>query len=176
MNLVVMGPQGSGKSTQAKLLAQKLRRPHVSTGDIFRELAKKDSPLGRQAAEKTKIGELIDDNDTLKVIAEYLRDSQFNQGFVLDGFPRNLYQAQNFKHPLDQIFYLRVSDAEGIRRLTKRGRADDTSSAIRKRLDLYHQQTEPVLDCYRAKGLLGEIDGERSIGEIHEEILAKVQT
>lgn len=172
MNIVVMGPQGSGKSTQAELLAKKLRLPHVSTGDIFREIAKRDSELGHRISEKLSHGEMVDDADIMKVVGEHLAQSKFSNGFVLDGFPRNLYQAQNSNHPVNQVFHLKVSDKEGIKRLLKRGRADDSLKTISARLRLYHKLTEPVLTFYREKGILQEINGEQSIKKIHQEILS----
>lgn len=174
MKIIIMGIQGSGKSTQGKLLAQKLDVPYLSTGHIFREIAKEDSLWGKYVRGIMNKGDLIPDEKTLPIVEEYLQKKEYQKGYVLDGFPRTLYQTQNFKESLDKVFYVKVGDQEGKRRLLERTkiekREDDTSEAIDKRMKIYHELTDPVLEFYRQKGILVEVDGERSVEEIHQEI------
>jgi adenylate kinase len=170
MNLVVLGPQGSGKSTQAKLLAGYLKLPHVSTGDIFRRLENEDSELGRRIKNSLSKGLLVADSDVNVVLSKELSASKYSKGVVLDGCPRNLAQAKNFPLKFDKVIYLQVSDTVGTERLLKRQREDDTFNVIKERLAIYHQETEPMLDFYRQQGLLVEINGEQSVDAIFAEI------
>lgn len=172
-----MGIQGSGKSTQGNLLSEKLGVPYLSTGHIFRDLAKEKTQLGRYIKETMNAGYLIPDEKTLEIVSEYLARSEYKNGYILDGFLRTVEQAQSFKDNIDKVFYLRVSDKEALWRLSYRNdhtREDETPTALRKRIELFHKFTEPVLDFYRQKGFLVEIDGERKIEEIHQEIMRKI--
>jgi len=173
MNIVVMGPPGSGKSTQAELLAEDLGIPHLEAGNLFYYLSQEDSLRGREIKKIMEAGGLLDDQLVLKSVEEHLKNKQYRKGFVLDGTPRNLWQAEHFKTKLDKVFYLDVSDKENMKRLVKRGRKDDAPKVIKKRLKVYHQDTEPMLDYYRKKGILEEVDGERPIEVIHEDIVSK---
>lgn len=170
MIIVVMGPQGSGKSTQAKLLAEYLGWPHVSTGDLFRGLKDQPSELAQRIAGQLDQGFLVSDADVMLVLQEELAQPQYRKGLIVDGFPRNRWQAEHAPFQVDRVFYLKVGDPENVKRLLARGRADDTEELIKQRLTDYHQLTEPVLDFYRAKGVLVEIDGERAIEPIFEDI------
>jgi adenylate kinase len=170
VNFVVLGPQGSGKSTQAKLLAGYFKLPHISTGDIFRRLENEDSDLGRRIKSKLSEGLLVADADVSLVLGTELSLSKYSHGVVLDGCPRNLAQAEKFPLKFDKVIYLKVSDAVGTDRLLKRQREDDTLEIIKERLLIYHQETEPVLDFYRQQGLFVEVNGEQSIDDIFEEI------
>lgn len=179
MKLILIGIQGSGKSTQGNLLSQKLGIPYLSSGHIFREMAKEDTKWGRYVKETLAAGYLIVDDKTIPIIEEYLSKPDYKSGYILDGFPRTVVQAQSFQDTVDRVVYLLVSDEEALRRLglrnNKEHREDDAEKAIRKRIDLFHRLTEPVLDFYRKKGLLEEVDGERSIEHIHQDILARVK-
>lgn len=175
MKIVMMGPQGSGKSTQARLLAERLGVAHISTGSLFRQIAEEDSDLGLKVEKFLSEGKLVPDEETLEIVESFCDLPGCEHGFVLDGFPRNLDQAQRFSQPIDQAFYLKVSDSESVKRLTARGRFDDTSELIRERLRAYHTETEPVLEYYRAKGLLTEIEGENSIEHIQQVIVEKLK-
>lgn len=167
---MLIGPQGSGKSTQAGLLAEFLNSPKISTGDIFRELAKEDSEEGQRIRQIMNEGRLIDDSETAKMVEQGLKRNDVREGFVLDGYPRNLAQRQLFDPVLDQIIYLKVSDEEVVKRMSARGREDDSPEAIKKRLDLYYEQTAPLLEYYRNQGVLTEIDGSGNIEEVQQRI------
>ncbi len=179
MKIILIGIQGSGKSTQGNLLSEKLSIPYLSTGHIFREFAKEKTPLGRYIKETMNAGYLIPDDKTLEIVQEYLHRDEYKKGYILDGFPRTVPQAEKFENGIRAVFYLKVSDKEALWRLAGRDeegiREDNTLKAIMKRIDLFHEKTEPVIDFYRAKGVLHDIDGEKKIEEIHEEIVNKLQ-
>ena len=174
MVYLILGPPGSGKSTQAELLAQKLGLPHISTGDIFREIAKQDTSLGKEVKHALDEGELVSDKATMQIIPQFLKAPKLRRGVVLDGFPRNLYQAQHFDGSVNKAIYLYVPDSEVRKRLLLRNRADDTEEIITESLSVYHQQTEPVLDYYQKQGVLLRIDGTPSIEEIHTKIVEAI--
>jgi len=177
MKIILIGIQGAGKSTQGNLLSETLKIPYLSTGHIFRALAKEHFPLGRYIKEVMTAGYLIPDKKTLQIVSDYLKRKEYEKGYILDGFPRTLVQAKSFKNGIDKVVYLRVSDKEALWRLSYRNadvREDETLTALRKRIELFHKLTEPVLEYYRKKGILVEIDGEMEIEEIHREILEKI--
>ena len=177
MKIILIGIQGAGKSTQGNLLSEKLKIPYLSTGHIFRDLAKEHTRLGRHIKEVMNAGYLISDRKTLHIVSEYLKRPEYKNGYILDGFPRTLVQAKHFENGIDHVIYLMVSDKEALWRLSYRNgeaRQDDTLKAILKRIELFHKVTKPVLDFYRKRGLLHEIDGEQEIKKIHKEILRKI--
>ena len=178
MKLILIGIQGSGKSTQGNLLSSELKIPYLSTGHIFRNLAREHTPLGRYIKEVMNAGYLIPDKKTLQIVSDYLRRPEYQKGYILDGFPRTVPQAKSFKNGVDKVVYLKVSDKEALWRLSYRNgemREDETLLAIRKRIESFHEFTEPVLDFYRKKGILVEINGEQKIEEIYKEILKKIK-
>ena len=181
MKIILIGIQGSGKSTQGNLLRDKLKTPYLSTGHIFREMAKEKNPLGRYVKEIMNAGSLIPDGKTVHIVSEYLKKPEYENGYILDGFPRTLEQVERFENGVDKVIYLKVSDREALWRLSYRNgdngdlREDETLAAIRRRIELFHKLTEPVLDHYKKKRILVEIDGEKSIKNIHKEILEKVK-
>lgn len=179
MKLILIGIQGSGKSTQGNLLHKALKIPYLSTGHIFRVIAKERTPLGRYIKEIMNAGYLIPDNKTLEIVSNYLHRPEYKKGYILDGFPRTPAQAEAFENGIDKVIHLKVSDREALWRLAYReeddGREDETLQAIKKRIELYHKFTDPVLDYYQKKGQLLEINGEQSIEEINKEILKDIE-
>ena len=174
MRIILMGIQGSGKSTQGNSLSRKLKLPYLSTGHIFREMAREKTKLGRYLKETMNAGFLIPDKKTVLITEEYLSKPEYKEGYILDGFPRTLYQAKKFSHKIDKVFYLRVSDKESLWRLSYRSdivRDDETLKAVRKRIELFHKFAEPVFTYYCHRELLIEIDGEKSIKEVNKKIM-----
>ena len=179
MKIILIGIQGAGKSTQGNLLRDKLNIPYLSTGHIFREMAKEKTSLGRYIKEIMNAGFLIPDEKTVEIVSEYLKKPEYKNGYILDGFPRTLDQVKMFENGVDKVVHFKVSDREALWRLSYRngeGREDETLTAIRKRIELFHKLAEPVLDFYRQNGTLVEIDGEQSIEEIHKEIIRKIES
>ena len=181
MKIIVIGIQGSGKSTQGNLLSKVFKVPYLSTGHIFRELAKEHTPQGRYIKETMHSGYLIPDSKTMHIVTEYLDRPEYNEGYILDGFPRTLKQAEEFSHDLDAVIYLEVPDKDALWRLSYRegaeadGRDDETLAAVRTRIELFHKHTDPVLDFYRKEHKLIEINGMESIEDIHKEIVYRVK-
>lgn len=172
MKIVIIGIQGSGKSTQGKLLGEAFKVPYLSTGHIFRILSKQDTPLGRQIKVLINAGFLVPDAKSLKIVEEYLGKKEYENGYVLDGFPRTLAQAKEFNQNIDKVILVKISDKEALWRISGREeiREDETLMAIRKRIEMFHKFTEPVLDYYKEKGILIEINGEQTIEQIHKDI------
>jgi adenylate kinase len=179
MKIILIGIQGSGKSTQGNLLHDKLGLQYLSSGHIFREMAKEKSILGRYMKETLNAGALVSDEKTIPIIEEYLAKPEYKKGYILDGFPRTTKQAEDISNGVDKVVYLKVSDKEALWRLSGRVdegvREDNTLTAIRKRIQLFHDLTEPVIDFYRQKGNLIEVDGEREIEVIHSDIMAQLK-
>ncbi len=173
MKIILIGIQGSGKSTQGVLLSKELGIPYLSTGHIFRDLAKEKTPLGREIKLIMNAGVLISDQKTLSIVSEYLSRPEYEKGYIIDGFPRTLNQVENFSNGVDKVFYIKISDKEALWRIAGREdvREDETLLAIRRRIDSFHKFTEPVVGHYREKGILVEVDGEQSIEVIAKEIL-----
>lgn len=175
MKLILVGIQGSGKSTQGNILSEKLGVPYLSSGHIFRQMAQEKTPWGRYVKETLNAGYLIPDEKAIPIIEEYLAKPEYKNGYILDGFPRTPKQAEDFSNGVDKVIYLKVSDKEALWRLSGRieegVREDNTLQAIRKRIQLFHDVTMPVLDYYRAQGRLLEVDGEKSIEEVTADIL-----
>lgn len=179
MKIVLIGIQGSGKSTQGNLLQEKLHVPFLSAGQIFREIAKEQTPLAVELKKFMTAGELIPDQKVLEIISAYLHKPAYQDGYILDGFPRTVAQAQAFGDGVDYVLYLQVSDKEALKRISSRhevGREDETVEAITRRIELFHTATEPVIAYYREKNKLIEVDGELAIEAIHTQILTKLET
>lgn len=174
MKILLIGPQGSGKSTQAKLLSQFLRIPLISTGDIFRNLSNQDTDQGRSLKHILDEGRLVDDETTSKKVWERLKKEDCQNGFIMDGYPRNIVQANAFDPNFDKVFYLKVPEEVVLERLLKRGREDDSEESIKTRLGLYYEQTEALLEYYKSKGILLEIDGVGDVDAIQQSLRAKL--
>lgn len=212
MNLSILGPQGSGKGTQAEKIAEKFGLLHIEIGKILREWAASDRPKAEEIRQKINQGVLVSDEILSGVLTKVIEGGPTTAGVVFDGTPRNLQQYELIKNllaergaKLDKVIYLEISEPESIKRLSSRRtcqkcgevfnlitnppltsnkcdkcggdlvqREDDTPGAIAQRLAIFHQATTPVIEQARKEGILTEIDGERPIEEIFEDIMAKL--
>jgi adenylate kinase len=181
LNVLLFGPQGSGKGTQAKRIAAEYGIPHVSTGDMFREAIAKQTPFGRKVAPILASGELVPDDLTIGLVRERLSEPDAEPGFVLDGFPRNLVQAEaldellsDLRRPLTAVLEFVLPDDACVERIVGRaaeeGRPDDTPEAIRRRLEIYHRETEPLSLYYQPSGKLVAVHADRSVDEVWAEV------
>jgi adenylate kinase len=177
LRLVFLGPPGAGKGTQAQALARERGLAHVATGDMLRAAIAAGTPLGRQAKAHYDRGELVPDDLVIGMLRERLQQADTGRGFILDGFPRTLAQAEALERllkdlvqDLDRVVFFDVPEAELLRRLSARrkveGRADDTDEAIKTRLGVYGTQTAPLLDYYRNRSLLASVPGVGTIEAI----------
>jgi adenylate kinase len=214
LNLILIGPPGAGKGTQAERLVDDFDLPYYATGDILREAVRNETELGREAKEYMDRGDLVPDELICRVIMERLDTDEAADGFLLDGFPRTVPQAETLDRELESrgrsmtaVLLIDASDEEVIRRLSGRRicvknqhvyhvefdppkndgvcdqdgsrliqRDDDKPETIQRRLDVYHQQTEPVISWYEEKGLLRRFDGDRSPDDVHAHIRATLAT
>ena len=213
MNIILLGPPGAGKGTQARMLEDKFCIPQISTGDMLRAAVRAQSPMGIKAKECMDAGELVSDEIVVGIVHERLQQDDCQNGFILDGFPRTLPQADALKRvlsdiakPLDSVVSLQVDTDALVERLTGRRtcsqcgkgfhlkfeppgsngrcsacggelvqRDDDCEETIRNRMKVYHQQTAPLEDYYRAEGLLQTIDGMAGIGDVQASIIKALQ-
>jgi adenylate kinase len=177
MKIVLIGIQGAGKSTQGNMLSEKYGVPYLSSGHIFREMAKEKTQLGRWLKETLNAGALVPDDTTLEVVLTYLKKPEYANGFILDGFPRTVPQAEAFNGAIDKVVYLKVSDKEALWRISGRNdaREDETLQAIRNRIALFHELTEQVIEYYRKAGKLAEVDGEMDVQEVFNACVTAVE-
>jgi len=173
MKIVLIGIQGAGKSTQGNMLSAKYKVPYLSSGHIFREMAKEKTKLGRWLKETLNSGALVPDTTTLEIVLTYLEKPEYVKGYILDGFPRTVPQADAFNGGVDKVIYLNVSDKEALWRISGRSdvREDETLQAIRKRIGLFHELTQPVVDYYKTKQKMVEVDGEQSVEKVFADIV-----
>lgn len=180
MKIVLVGIQGAGKSTQGNLLKEYYNIPYLSSGHIFRTIAKEKTSLGRYIKEVMSTGLLIPDDRTTEIVQGYLDRPEYSTGYILDGFPRTVPQAEDFKNGVTGVIYLNISDKEALWRIAGRimdgteARDDETLPAIRKRIAQFHEFTEPVIEYYRNKQKLEEIDGEQDVQTIFNEIIKRL--
>ncbi len=213
MQIVLLGPPGVGKGTQAEQLEKALGVPHVASGDLFRENLRQDTALGRQAQKYMDRGELVPDDITIAMVRERLQAPDCRRGVILDGFPRTVPQAEGLKGvfsergwQLDGVFNITAPEEELVSRLSGRRicrncqtpyhvrfnppehpgvcdvcggelyqREDDKPETVRKRLQVYHEQTAPLIDYYRKAGLLQVIDGNRAIDAVTRDLLDAIE-
>lgn len=179
--LIFLGPPGAGKGTQAQLLSQSYSIPHISTGDILRAAVQEQTLLGKKAQNYMDQGELVPDELILDLIKERLSQPDAKQGWILDGFPRNVSQAAFLDKLLaqlglnaDTVLNLEVPDEVLIERLLARKRKDDNEETIRRRLEVYHQDTVPVIDYYTNQGSLKAVNGNLAMEEVTKSLQASI--
>lgn len=176
MKLVLIGIPGAGKSAQGNLLSKQLKIPYLSTGHIFRDIAKEKTQMGRYVKEIINSGALIPDDKVIPIVNGYLGRKEYKRGYILDGFPRTVEQANKFRNHVDKVIYLRVPDKEALWRLAYRNeeRNDNTVTAVAKRIEVFHKVTKPVIDFYKKDERLIVIDGTQTIAEINDELLGQL--
>jgi adenylate kinase len=183
MRLIILGPPGAGKGTQAGRIAEHFGIPAISTGDIFRANIKNETELGKQVKSILAAGGYVSDDITNAIVEDRLAQDDCEPGFLLDGYPRTMGQVSALDamlakgdRPLERVLELVVPDDAVVERLLKRaeieGRADDTEEVVRERMAIYHRETKPLSDAYGERGLLVEVDGEGSMDEVFERIVA----
>jgi adenylate kinase len=181
MRLILMGPPGAGKGTQARFVAEHFGVPAISTGDIFRTNASNGTPLGKKAQEYMDAGEYVPDEVTNLMVRARIDEPDAAPGFLLDGYPRTLAQVEELDgmikftgHQLDAVVVVTVDPEALVKRLLQRSqtenRADDTEDVIRRRQEVYAEQTEPLIDVYRRRGIVHEIDGMGEVGDVTQRI------
>lgn len=213
MNLVLFGPPGAGKGTQAEKISQSYGIPHIATGDILRRAVARETPLGKKAKRYMNRGELVPDEVVIGIVGERLAEPDCEKGFVLDGYPRTIEQAEalwqildGMGKKIDLVLNVTAGDEELIRRLSRRRvcerceavyhldfepprqadicdkcagrlyqRADDKEETIKRRLEVYREQSEPLIDYYQKKGLLVSIMGKGSISEVFGEVKERLE-
>jgi adenylate kinase len=181
MRLIMMGPPGAGKGTQAKFVAEHFGIPAISTGDIFRANVSQGTELGVEAKRYMDAGDYVPDEVTNLMVRNRIDEKDAEPGFLLDGYPRTLAQVEELDgmikftgHSLDAVVVLTVDPDEIVGRLLQRaqveGRADDTEDVIRRRQEIYVEQTEPLIEVYRGRGILIEVDGMGEVAEVTQRI------
>ena len=183
MRLIIMGPPGAGKGTQAKFVAEHFGIPAISTGDIFRANVSRGTPLGLEAKRFMDAGEYVPDEVTNRMVRNRIDEEDAAPGFLLDGYPRTLAQVEELDgmirftgHQLDAVVVLTVDQEEIVGRLLQRaqveGRADDTEDVIRRRQEVYLEQTEPLIAVYKDRDLVIEVDGMGEVSDVTQRIFA----
>jgi adenylate kinase len=213
MRAILLGPPGAGKGTQAETIVKEFSIPHISTGDIFRKNIKEGTPLGKKAMEYMDQGKLVPDDLTIELVKDRLLEDDCKEGFLLDGFPRTIYQAdaledflKSLGQSLDYVINIRVRKELLVERAVGRRlckncgqayhmsfnkplkegvcdkcggeliqRKDDTQETVENRINVYREQTEPLIDYYTKKGIIVNIDGEKPIAQVGQDIIAQLR-
>jgi adenylate kinase len=186
LNVLLLGPQGAGKGTQAARISAEYDIPHIASGEILRSEMQAGTELGKRVKDVYDRGDLVSDDLMIELIRTRLGQTDTDGGFILDGFPRTTRQAEaldemfgDIGRSFNVVFALQIPDEVAFERLRKRaeieGRADDTDEAIRRRLENYHRETEPLIEYYRARGNLVPVHGERSENEVFAEIQSALE-
>ncbi len=179
MKIILFGPPGAGKGTQAKKIVDHYNIPHLSTGNIFRYNIKNETELGKKVKSIMDAGKLVPDETVVELVVDELQNDKYDNGYILDGFPRTVPQAKALDQflaenstSIDTFITLTVPEEELVQRILSRGegRSDDTPEKVRTRLEVYRNETEPVLNYYKEKGMVTEVDGVGTIDEIFERI------
>ena len=175
MNLLFVGPPGAGKGTQAERVADELEIAHVSTGDMFRALDP-ESDLGKRVKEIMESGGYVSDEIVIEMLEDRLEEPDAESGFILDGFPRTTAQAEALdtllgEDGLEGVILFEIDEDTIVERMLARGRADDTEETIRTRLEVYREQTEPLIELYDSRGLVSRVDATGEIPEITQRVL-----
>lgn len=184
--LLIIGPPGAGKGTQATEIARELSIPAISTGDIFRANIKQETELGREAKSYMDAGNLVPDSVTNRMVRDRLAQADAAQGFLLDGYPRNAAQVQELDailtdlgQALDSVLLLTADNEELVQRLLGRaaeqGRSDDTEEVIRHRLEVYAAETEPIIGLYEQRGIVQRINGLGTVEDVRERLLQAIR-
>lgn len=180
MRYVLLGPPGAGKGTQAKLLSEKLNIPHISTGDLFRANIGEGTDLGKEAKQYMDAGKLVPTDVTARMVEDRLRQDDAQDGFLLDGFPRTVEQAEildkllkDMNTELDGVLNFKVSDDVVVERMLARGRDDDNEETIRTRMEVYRTETQPLVEHYGDQII--PVDAEGDVDEINERALRAMQ-
>ena len=183
MRIILMGPPGAGKDTQAKVIADRLSVPAISTGYIFRANVSEETPLGLEAKRYMDAGDYVPDEVTNAMVRDRIAEDDATDGFLLDGYPRTVAQVEELDqmlkesaHAIDAVVVLTVDNDELVQRLMHRaeveGRSDDSEKVIRKRQDVYNEQTAPLLAVYASRGRLVEVDGMGAVDEVTSRVMA----
>jgi adenylate kinase len=183
MKLIIMGPPGAGKGTQAKLIAARLEIPAISTGDIFRKNVSEETALGLEAKRYMDAGDYVPDKVTNQMVRDRVAEADAAEGFLLDGYPRTVSQVAELDsmlaargHSLDAVLLLTVDKDEVVARLAKRaaeeGRSDDTEDVFRHRQEVYEEQTAPLIEVYEERGQLVRVDGMGSVDEVSARVFS----
>lgn len=184
-NIIFFGPPGAGKGTQADLLSTHLNVPHISTGDMIRAQIASGTELGNQVKQIVESGSLVSDDIVIKIVEARISEEDCKNGFLLDGFPRTVVQAEkldalleSMSYKLDTVIDLQVAEDIVIERLllraTTSGRADDDEQVLRDRMKVYKDQTFPLIDYYKSSGLIKSVDGVGTLEEVYERILKAI--
>ena len=186
MRLILLGPPGAGKGTQAARVCEAHGLVHLSTGDLLRAAVGAETELGKEAKSYMDAGNLVPDKLVLALVRERLEQPDAAAGFLLDGFPRNVSQAEALdadigdedvgSHGVEQVVHMKLDDEEIVKRLLARGRADDTEEVIRNRLRVYRDETAPLIAYYEAAGLLTTIDALGTMDEVYDRIAVALGT